>query len=75
MSHTPYKGKVYLESLNPRKVQYEKILKELDSSFDKKDNIARLISKIIDATIGFRLRSQAIQGTADLILKTLMLIC
>ncbi|MDE7413493.1 MAG: hypothetical protein K2N05_06865 [Muribaculaceae bacterium] len=59
------KGKVYLESLNLRKVQYEKILKELDSPFDKKDNIARLISKIIEATIGFRLRSQAIQGTTD----------
>nr|MDE6695640.1 hypothetical protein [Muribaculaceae bacterium] len=63
--HDKEKGKVYLESLNLKKAQYEKILKELDSPFDKKDNIARLISKIIEATIGFRLRSQAIQGTSD----------
>lgn len=63
--HDKEKGKAYLESLNLRKVQYEKILKELDSPFDKKDSIARLISKIIEATIGFRLRSQAIQGTTS----------
>lgn len=58
-------GVKYLENLNLKKAQYERILKELDSPFDKRDNIARLISKIIEATISFRLRSQAIQGTTS----------
>lgn len=58
-------GEKYLESLDLKKIQLEKILKELDSPFEKKDNMAKLISKIIEATIGFRLRSQAIQGTTS----------
>lgn len=55
-------GTSYLERMDLRRAQLERILKKLDSPYDKKDNIARLISKIIEATIGFRLRSQAIQG-------------
>lgn len=58
-------GEKYLESLDLKKIQLEKILKELDSPFEKKDNMAKMISKIIEATIGFRLRSQAIQGTTS----------
>lgn len=65
MMYSNEDGVRYLESLNLKKTQYERILKKLDSPFDKRDNIARLISKIIEATISFRLRSQAIQGTTS----------
>ena len=34
----------------------------LDIPFQKKDSIDRILEKIIEGTIGFRLRSQAIQG-------------
>lgn len=58
-------GVSYLKSQNLKKSQLERILKKLDWSIEKKDNIARLIAKIIEATIDYRLRSQAIQGTTS----------
>jgi len=56
------KGLEYLSEASLKKVELEKILKILDIPFLKKDNIKVLTEKIIEATIGFRLRSKAIQG-------------
>jgi len=44
------------------KIDIENIAKKLDVPFQKKDSIEKLKYKIIERTIGFRLRSQAIQG-------------
>jgi hypothetical protein len=41
----------------------QRILKVLDVTFQREDGIDRLEEKIVDATIGFKLRSKAIQGT------------
>jgi hypothetical protein len=40
---------------------YESIAKRIDIPYTKKDTIEKLKEKIIEGTIGFRLRSQAIQ--------------
>ena len=44
---------------------YEAIAKKLDIPFTKKDPVDKLKEKIIEGTIGFRLRSQAIQDKTD----------
>ena len=52
----------YLDGLNVQRLSLEDILRKLDYPFTKKDNLEKLKQKIIEATIGFRLRSNAIQG-------------
>jgi hypothetical protein len=52
----------YLESFPISRLSLEEILRELDHPFTKKDNLDKLKQKIVEATIGFRLRSNAIQG-------------
>lgn len=51
-----------LKSKCSLKADYEAIAKKLDIPFTKKDSINKLKEKIIEGTIGFRLRSQAIQN-------------
>lgn len=51
----------YLDNQNFKRADFESICKELDIPFNKKDNVEKLRDKIIEGTIGFRLRSQAIQ--------------
>ena len=51
----------FLKSNDLKRSDYEIILKKLDLPFLKKDNISKLIDKIVEGTIGFKLRSQAIQ--------------
>jgi hypothetical protein len=55
-------GENYLLSKCTNRVDWERITKKLDVPFQRKDNIDKLKNKIIERTIGFRLRSQAIQG-------------
>lgn len=55
-------GEKYLSSKCSSKAEFESVAKKLDVPFQKKDSIEKLKYKIIERTIGFRLRSQAIQG-------------
>lgn len=54
-------GKQYVQSLSLNRKQLELILKKLDVPVQKKDTIVKLYAKIIDSTIGYKLRSAAIQ--------------
>jgi len=47
------------------RLDYEAVAKKLDIHFTKKDTIFKLKDKIIEGTIGFRLRSQVIQDKTD----------
>jgi hypothetical protein len=60
--HDRREGEKYLLSKCSTRAQFESVAKKLDVPFQKKDNIEKLKYKIIERTIGFRLRSQAIQG-------------
>lgn len=55
-------GYTFLISKCFTRTDYETIVQILDIPFQKKDTIERIKEKIIEGTIGFRLRSQAIQG-------------
>lgn len=44
------------------RIDLESIARKMDIPFQKKDTIDKLKEKIIESSIGFRLRSQAIQG-------------
>ena len=55
-------GEKYLLTKCTCKRDYILLVKKLDLPFEKKDSVDKLRGKIIEATIGFRLRSQAIQG-------------
>jgi hypothetical protein len=57
--------KAGLKILNEKcsnKFYLESLMKSLDIPFLQRDNIEKLQEKIIEATIGYRLRSKAIQG-------------
>ena len=54
-------GEEYLKNKLITRLDYEAVVKKLDIPYNKKDNINKLRDKIIEGTIGFRLRSQAIQ--------------
>ena len=51
----------YISSSNLKKADLEAICKQLDLPFTKKENIKALQEKIIEGTVGYKLRSQAIQ--------------
>lgn len=51
----------YLSSSDLKKTDLEAICKQLDLPFIKKENIKALREKIIEGTVGYKLRSQAIQ--------------
>jgi hypothetical protein len=55
-------GILFLQSKCFSKTDFEAVAKKLDVPFQKKDSIEKIKNKIIEGTIGFRLRSQAIQG-------------
>ena len=55
-------GEKYITEKKFTRSDLELVCKELDIPFNKKDTIEKLKDKIIEGTIGFRLRSQAIQG-------------
>lgn len=51
----------YLSSSDLKKNDLEAICKQLDLPFTKKENIKALQEKILEGTVGYKLRSQAIQ--------------
>lgn len=51
----------YMSSSDFKKADLEAICKQLDLPFTKKENIKALLEKIIEGTVGYKLRSQAIQ--------------
>lgn len=55
-------GENYLKSLKLSRQNLENLLKKLDTPYQKKDSISKLYDKIIESTIGYKLRSQAIQN-------------
>lgn len=55
-------GEDYLKSVNLTRLDFEVILKKLDIPYLKKDPVSKLFDKIIESTIGYKLRSQAIQN-------------
>jgi hypothetical protein len=48
-----------------KKVDLQRIAKNLDIPIQKNEDVARLREKIIESTVGFKLRSQAIQSGGD----------
>jgi len=55
-------GESFLISKKMNRSDLESIARRMDIPLSKKDNITKIIQKIIEGTIGFRLNSQAIQG-------------
>lgn len=55
-------GAKFLELKCNNRSELEDIIRSLDVPFQKKDSVEKLKDKIIERTIGFRLRSKAIQG-------------
>lgn len=51
----------YFSSNDLKKADLEAICKQLDLPFTKKENMKTLQEKIIEGTVGYKLRSQAIQ--------------
>lgn len=51
----------YMSSIDLKKADLEAICKQLDLPLTKKENIKALQEKIIEGTVGYKLRSQAIQ--------------
>jgi hypothetical protein len=52
----------YIETIHPNRKMLEAIVKALDIPFNKRDDQNRLKEKIIEGTVGYKLRSDAIQG-------------
>ncbi len=45
------------------KANLQKLTRAMDLPFQKDDNTQRLLDRIVESAVGFRLRSQAIQGS------------
>ena len=59
---TREEGLTFLISKCSSKNDFETIAKKMDIPFQKKDTIDKLKDKIIESSIGYKIRSQAIQG-------------
>lgn len=57
---TVEEGTAFLSSLRLSRAQYIVLLKTLDLPMSRHDNIMRMEAKLVEGTIGFRLRSSAI---------------
>lgn len=55
------KASSYFSTNDLKRVDLEAICKQLDLPFTKKENMKTLQEKIIEGTVGYKLRSQAIQ--------------
>jgi len=55
-------GLFLLERHSPTRSRLEALAKLLDISVTKRDSVEHIRTKIVDTTIGFRLRSKAIRG-------------
>jgi hypothetical protein len=58
-------GREFLLNHYSTRTDLELLARRADLPVQKRDNIDALRSRIIESTIGYRLRSQAIQGTRD----------
>lgn len=56
-------AQVFLDSRYPARKALEQVARRLDIPIVKQDKAEALRDKIIEATVGARIRSQAIQGT------------
>jgi|GEM_PF-2925787 anaerobic ribonucleoside-triphosphate reductase len=54
---------IFLNNLFTKKIELERFARFLDLPISKEDKASKLVEKIIEATIGYILRSKAIQGT------------
>nr|VFJ54773.1 MAG: hypothetical protein BECKFW1821A_GA0114235_10505 [Candidatus Kentron sp. FW]VFJ61041.1 MAG: hypothetical protein BECKFW1821B_GA0114236_10635 [Candidatus Kentron sp. FW] len=59
-------GRSLLEQRVPNKDLLTRLVRHLDLPLQQRETVKRLKDKIIEATIGYRLRSQAIRGTNSL---------
>ena len=59
-------GRILLEHRLPKKQLLTHLARHLDLPLQKRETMERLKEKIIEATIGYRLRSRAIRGTDSL---------
>lgn len=55
-------GAAYLERSVTTRADLERVATALDLPSEKRDTVARIRQRVIEATIGYRLRSEAIQG-------------
>lgn len=55
-------GRDRLDALSPTRVQLQEIAAVIDLPVAKSDTVDKLKDRIVEATIGFRLRSAAIRG-------------
>ncbi|OAV70500.1 hypothetical protein Barb4_01328 [Bacteroidales bacterium Barb4] len=62
--NTCEEGELFLLSKHLKRAELEVIARGLDIPFQKRDRTDRLKDKIIEGTIGFRLRSQAIRSNS-----------
>jgi len=60
---TREEGIILLTSKCSSRFDFETLAKKMDIPFQKSDTIERLKEKIIESSIGYKLRSQAIQGS------------
>jgi hypothetical protein len=60
--HTRESGLEFLESLRLNRAALRALVSALDLPLTRSDNMERLRDRIIEALIGYRLRSQAIRG-------------
>lgn len=54
----------YLNLLALKRDSLERIIRELDLPYNKKDRIDKMKEKIVEGIVGFRLRSEAIQSNS-----------
>ncbi|MFF5445234.1 hypothetical protein [Streptomyces sp. NPDC012888] len=55
-------GYDYLEGLHLNRVAFQQLARAMDLPLHRTDRIDRIKERIVEATIGYRLRSDAIQG-------------
>lgn len=60
---TREEAEAWISSAALTKRQFCDTLRTIDVPWDKNDNLERLREKLIENTVGFKLRSRAIQGT------------
>jgi len=59
-------AKGILKSLSVSKTSLQKLTRQLELPVQRDDDIERLVVRIVESVVGFRLRSQAIQGKSDI---------
>jgi hypothetical protein len=58
-------ARAILGELKMSKKELQRVSRELDLPVPRDDDIERLVDRIVESVVGFRLRSMAIQGKSD----------